>query len=47
MSAGKLSEKAKGVYIIAATPFTEEGALDLQSLDTLTDVRPLLPGAKV
>jgi 4-hydroxy-tetrahydrodipicolinate synthase len=37
MSAGKLSEKAKGVYIIAATPFTEEGALDLQSIDTLTD----------
>jgi 4-hydroxy-tetrahydrodipicolinate synthase len=37
MSAGKLSEQAKGVYIIAATPFTEEGALDLQSIDTLTD----------
>src|SRR5258708_19626243 len=37
MSAGKLSEHAKGVYIIAATPFTEEGALDLQSIDTLTD----------
>jgi 4-hydroxy-tetrahydrodipicolinate synthase len=42
MSAGKLSEqalteKARGVYIIAATPFTEEGALDLQSIDTLTD----------
>jgi 4-hydroxy-tetrahydrodipicolinate synthase len=37
MSAAKLSEKAKGVYIIAATPFTEEGALDLQSIDTLTD----------
>ncbi len=37
MSAGKLSEQAKGVFIIAATPFTDEGALDLQSLDTLTD----------
>src|SRR5258708_34448025 len=37
MSAGKLSEKANGVYIIAATPFTDEGALDLQSVDTLTD----------
>ena len=37
MSAGKLSEQAKGVYIIAATPFTDEGALDLQSIDTLTD----------
>ena len=33
----KLTEAAKGVFIIAATPFTEEGALDLQSIDTLTD----------
>src|SRR5215470_3772798 len=33
----KLTEKASGVYIIAATPFTEDGALDLQSVDTLTD----------
>jgi len=33
----KLTEKAKGVYIIAATPFTDGGALDLQSVDTLTD----------
>ena len=32
-----LTEKARGVYIIAATPFTDEGALDLASLDTLTD----------
>jgi 4-hydroxy-tetrahydrodipicolinate synthase len=37
MSAGKLSEQAKGVYIIAATPFTDEGALDLSSIDTLTE----------
>ena len=37
MSSGKLSEQAKGVYIIAATPFTDEGAVDLQSVDTLTD----------
>ena len=37
MSAGKLTEQAKGVYIIAATPFTDDGALDLQSVDTLTD----------
>jgi len=37
MSAAKLSETAKGVYIIAATPFTDDGALDLQSVDTLTD----------
>jgi 4-hydroxy-tetrahydrodipicolinate synthase len=33
----KLTEAAKGVFIIAATPFTDEGALDLQSLDSLTD----------
>jgi len=33
----KLDENAKGVYIIAATPFTDDGALDLQSLDTLTE----------
>ena len=37
MSAGKLNEQAKGVYIIAATPFTDEGAVDLQSVDSLTD----------
>jgi 4-hydroxy-tetrahydrodipicolinate synthase len=37
MSAGKLSEQAKGVYIIAATPFTDDGALDLQRIDTLTE----------
>jgi 4-hydroxy-tetrahydrodipicolinate synthase len=33
----KLTEDAKGVFIIAATPFTDEGALDLRSVDTLTD----------
>jgi 4-hydroxy-tetrahydrodipicolinate synthase len=33
----KLTEGAKGVYIIAATPFTDDGALDLPSVDTLTD----------
>ena len=33
----KLTEKARGVYIIAATPFTDDGALDLESVDTLTD----------
>jgi 4-hydroxy-tetrahydrodipicolinate synthase len=37
MSAGKLTEQAKGVFIIAATPFTDEGALDLNSVDSLTD----------
>ena len=33
----KLTETAKGVFIIAATPFTDDGALDLQSVDSLTD----------
>jgi 4-hydroxy-tetrahydrodipicolinate synthase len=33
----KLTEAANGVYIIAATPFTDDGALDLQSIDSLTD----------
>jgi 4-hydroxy-tetrahydrodipicolinate synthase len=37
MASDKLNEQAKGVYIIAATPFTDEGAVDLQSVDTLTD----------
>ncbi len=37
MTASKLSEAAKGVYIIAATPFTDDGALDLASVDSLTD----------
>ena len=37
MSSGKLTEQAKGVFIIAATPFTDEGALDLNSVDSLTD----------
>jgi 4-hydroxy-tetrahydrodipicolinate synthase len=37
MSVQKLNENAKGVYIIAATPFADDGALDLQSVDTLTD----------
>ncbi|MBR2815435.1 MAG: dihydrodipicolinate synthase family protein [Reyranella sp.] len=37
MSSGKLNEQAKGVFIIAATPFTDDGALDLKSVDSLTD----------
>lgn len=37
MTVQKLNESARGVYIIAATPFTDDGALDLQSVDTLTD----------
>jgi 4-hydroxy-tetrahydrodipicolinate synthase len=32
-----LTSAAKGVYIIAATPFTDNGALDLASLDRLID----------
>ena len=37
MIQAKLNEQAKGVFIIAATPFTDEGALDLYSIDSLTD----------
>lgn len=37
MSPQKISETSKGVYIIAATPFTDEGELDLASTDSLTD----------
>ncbi len=33
----RLDERAKGVFIIAVTPFREDGALDLASLDRLTD----------
>lgn len=33
----KISETSKGVYIIAATPFTDSGELDLESTDSLTD----------
>ena len=32
-----LDESAKGVYIIAVTPFAEDGALDLASTDRLVD----------
>lgn len=37
MSFYKLDESANGVYIISATPFTETGALDLESTDKLAD----------
>jgi len=37
MTPEKISETTKGVYIIAATPFTDDGALDLDSTDSLTD----------
>jgi 4-hydroxy-tetrahydrodipicolinate synthase len=33
-----LNETADGVYVIAATPFTDTGALDEQGIDRLTDV---------
>jgi 4-hydroxy-tetrahydrodipicolinate synthase len=33
----RLDESAKGVYLITVTPFTETGALDLESTDRVTD----------
>jgi len=33
----RISEKTKGVYIISATPFAEDGSLDLASTDSLMD----------
>ena len=32
-----LDETARGVYVIAATPFTDDGALDLASAEKMTD----------
>lgn len=32
-----LDEKARGVFVIAVTPFTDEGALDLASTDRMVD----------
>ena len=37
MTSAKLDETAHGVYIISATPFAEDGSLDLESLARLTD----------
>ena len=37
MTSQKLDETAAGVFIISATPFTESGALDLDSADRLVD----------
>jgi 4-hydroxy-tetrahydrodipicolinate synthase len=37
MSIYKLDESASGVYIISATPFTENGEVDLESADRLVD----------
>jgi len=33
----RLTESARGVFVIAATPFTADGALDLPSVDRLVD----------
>jgi 4-hydroxy-tetrahydrodipicolinate synthase len=33
----RLTESARGVFVIAATPFTPDGALDLPSVDRLVD----------
>lgn len=33
----KLAASAKGVYLIAVTPFAENGALDLASTDRMVD----------
>ncbi|MBA1156863.1 dihydrodipicolinate synthase family protein [Microvirga mediterraneensis] len=33
----RLNEDARGVYVIALTPFTENGALDLESTDRMVD----------
>jgi 4-hydroxy-tetrahydrodipicolinate synthase len=35
--ADRISEATRGVYIIAPTPFTDDGGLDLQSTDSLLD----------
>jgi 4-hydroxy-tetrahydrodipicolinate synthase len=37
VAATRLDETAKGVFVIAATPFAEDGALDLESTDRLID----------
>jgi 4-hydroxy-tetrahydrodipicolinate synthase len=37
MSAQLINEKSEGVYVISATPFTDHGALDLESTDRLID----------
>lgn len=37
MTQYRLSETAKGVYIISATPFTEDGAIDYASADRLVE----------
>ena len=32
-----ISEESRGVYVIMATPFADDGALDLQSADRLVE----------
>jgi 4-hydroxy-tetrahydrodipicolinate synthase len=33
----RLNEDARGIYVISATPFAEDGALDLESVDPLVE----------
>ena len=37
MGQNRLNEQTEGVYIISATPFHEDGALDLESTDRLVE----------
>lgn len=37
MSSALMDETAKGVYVIATTPFTDNGDVDYESIDSLTD----------
>ena len=37
MPASRIHSHSKGVFVIAATPFTDGGAIDFESIDTLTD----------
>ena len=37
MSAERIHSHSKGVFVIAATPFTDSGAIDFESIDRLTD----------
>ena len=36
-AAQRINERCKGVYIISATPFKDDGSLDLESADRLVD----------
>ena len=37
ISSERLDETASGVFVISATPFSEQGELDLESADRLVD----------